>query len=201
MRSILRTTAGFLAVAVIVFIPVTAQASTSATAHVSTYKYVDHTVLPSAPCATLRHELRDPSASCAITETLSLTAIRTSADRTAGAATPDTDTYWIGYLQACAVLYSNDSCDPNEWWAYDDFDVVTNGTDAWNYDGAPRCAANHTDVTWCSYVDNGTPTLSEGFNFGSGGYARLDAEASGAYYIEANSWANPYGYIEDVGNS
>ena len=161
---------------------------------------VRRVTLPPAQCAALRRRLRDPSASCTIAETLRLTPVRTLGVRTAGAATAGVDMYWIGYLQACAVVYSSGYCDTSKWWAYDEFNVVTNGTDAWNYGGAPTCGSNGTNITWCGYVDNGTATLSEGFNFGSGGYARLDAEGSGAYYVEPfNSWENASGYIIDEG--
>lgn len=95
-----------------------------------------------------------------------------------------TDPYYGGGLTICA-LGANGICNPDYWWADDVFRFTTSpGTDqTWN-NGTPKCGANHTNITWCSYVNNGTASFQEGFNFGNGGWARMDIFADSPAFCD-----------------
>lgn len=92
-------------------------------------------------------------------------------------ATSATDAYETGWLEACAIINSNASCNTNSWWVKMDFGVTwDNKGHAWR--NVSSCSANHTTYSWCSYVNNGTNDLSLGFNYGGSSansdYARID---------------------------
>jgi hypothetical protein len=113
--------------------------------------------------------------------------------RTDAALSPDSDTYVNAYLQACAAESSGTTCVTNNWWVKDWFAFTYSGTQAWD-NGTPHCTSSGTPVTWCSYVDNGTSTLQEGFNFGSNGYARMDISGNGQDCdVRTNSYSVPDG--------
>jgi hypothetical protein len=144
-----------------------------------------HITLPKRECAAL---LRHP-AGCTMSEGIHL--IRASA---AG-------DFYSGYLQACAKPYNTGGCDTHYWWVTDSFNFTANGSQVWG-NGTPQCASNHTAYTWCSDVGNGTGTLQEGFNFGNGGWARMDLNAHDVYDlyqcgVRGPSWANVTGYAID----
>lgn len=183
-------------------IPIAAQATSSAPS-IKPDLIVNDTyrlALPPAQCNALRQNLGKPTAPCAVVETIHLSASRsigagqirsTSASSMAPAAT----TYWYGYLQACGTYYSSGYCDPNNWWVNDYFNVTTSGSQAWN-NGTPVCSANHTNVTWCSYANNGQSPMQEGFNFGNNGWARLDIYGDGSVGVRGSSYANLCGFIQ-----
>jgi hypothetical protein len=106
--------------------------------------------------------------------------------------------YYQGYLQACAVTYSTGGCNTQYWWVKDYFNYTETSTQAWN-NATPACSYNHTNVAWCSYVGNGTGHLQEGFNFGKGGWARLDVVTNeiGCDFVRGPSWTNLSGWVED----
>lgn len=144
--------------------------------------------LPPAQCAALRRSLRHPSASCAVVETLRVSAIRKVG----------TSTYYDGYLQACENLSSFGYCDQSsgQWYVMDYFNFTVNtGTDqVWN-NGHPSCGNQDTTVQWCAWSGNGTSTLSEGFNFDHNhDYARMFIYGYGAFSTAPNySWENECG--------
>jgi hypothetical protein len=118
-----------------------------------------------------------------------------------------TTEYWSGYMQACAVVYSTGGCATNNWWVTDNFNFTTDYStgQAWN-NGTPKCATNkYTTVTWCSYVNNGTYKMQEGFNFGNGGYARMNVPDTHyepySCQVSGPSWANVSGYGFDYASN
>jgi hypothetical protein len=140
--------------------------------------------LSAAQCAGLRHGLHDAAAGCTIIESLHVVSKTVSLDA---------DVYYNAYLQACAAETSGSSCNTSKWWVKDWFAFTTNGnTQIWD-NGTPRCEANGTSVTWCSYTGNGTYTLTEGFNFGNNGYARMDIYPDSSCDLRTNSYSIPYG--------
>lgn len=115
--------------------------------------------------------------------------------------------FWSGYMQACAVVYSSGGCATNNWWVTDNFNFTTDYStgQAWN-NGTPQCKTNsYTTVTWCSYVGNGTTAMQEGFNFGKGGYARMNVPDT--FYhpysckVTGPSWAHVSGYGFDYASN
>ena len=161
-------------------------------------RWAARVTLSPAQCAALRRSLHQAAANCTVIETLHLAArpARPSAVQKAvglRVASADSDIYLNGYLQACAALTSGNSCDTSKWWVDDYFAATYSGSQVWN-NGTPHCDSNHTNVTWCSYVDNGTSVLQEGFNFGTNGYARMHIDAGfGTCYVYTNSYSYPYG--------
>jgi hypothetical protein len=153
-----------------------------------------------AQCATLGRSLRNRAASCVAVESIHVSLVRPAGflqARTSGVkrtASSANNVYLYGYLQACASLLSSGYCNPNTWWVTDNFNVTVNGSQAWN-NGTPSCAANHTDVTWCSYSNNGKSVMQEGFNFGTNGWARM-----GVYGVLASCGirGSSYAFIEGV---
>ncbi len=168
-------------------IPTAAQANTSPVLQLTRTFSIN---LPTAQCATVTHYPARPAAGCAGTATIHLSAV------TEPPARPGTRpaTYWYGYLDACATRLNDGDCDPNNWWADDAFHVTTDGRDAWN-NGNPSCTANGTDLTWCSYTNNGQPVLSEGMNFGNGGWARIYIAGNETHSVGGPSWANVDGNL------
>ncbi|MBV9854958.1 MAG: hypothetical protein JOY82_10625 [Streptosporangiaceae bacterium] len=145
--------------------------------------------LPQHECAVLLGK----AAGCAMSESIHLSRISAS----------DGSSFYQGYLQACARPYNTGGCDTHYWWVKDYFNFTATSSQAWN-NGTPNCSANHTNVTWCSYVGNtnGTGTLQEGFNFGNGGWARMDLNAHDVYDLyqcdyRGPSWANVFGWATD----
>lgn len=161
-------------------------------------RWAGRVTLSPAQCAALRRSLHHAAANCTVIETLHLAARPGRASTVQKAvglrvASPDSDIYLNGYLQACAALTSGNSCDTSKWWVDDYFAATYSGSQVWN-NGTPHCASNHTNVTWFSYVDNGTSVLQEGFNFGTNGYARMHIDAGfGTCYVYTNSYSYPYG--------
>ena len=102
--------------------------------------------------------------------------------------------------------YSSGGCATNNWWVTDNFNFTTDYDtgQAWN-NGTPQCKTNHTTYTWCSYVGNGTTAMQEGFNFGNGGYARMNVPDT--FYhpysckVTGPSWANVSGYGFDYASN
>ena len=152
--------------------------------------------LPRQKCAALP----DPATGCAVTETAYAARVSTT----------DSTAYWSGYMQACAVVYSTGGCNTTQWWVKDNFNFTTDFTtgQAWN-NGTPSCTGNHTNWPWCSYTGNGTTTLQEGFNFGNGGWARMDItgnsfDIGGVIHhcrFRGPSWANVSGFSFDYASN
>jgi hypothetical protein len=146
-------------------------------------RLADHSAritLSAAQCADLRHGLHDAAAGCTIIESLHVVSETASLNA---------DVYYIAYMEACAT----ETCDASQWWVEDWFAFTTNGnTQIWN-NGTPLCKANHTSVTWCSYTGNGTYTLTEGFNFGNNGYARMDIYPDASCDLRTNSYSSIFG--------
>jgi hypothetical protein len=168
-------------------------------------RWAGRVTLSPAQCAALRRSLHRAAANCTVIETLHLTARPGRASTVQKAvglrvASSSSDIYLNGFLQACAALTSGGSCNTSNWWVDDWFAATYSGSQVWN-NGTPHCTSNHTNVTWCSYVGNGTSVLQEGFNFGNNGYARLHIDAGfGTCYVYTNSYSYPYG-DEVIGGS
>lgn len=158
--------------------------------------------LPAAQCRALRRSRPDRSAGCTVTETIRLRPISAHAVRGTAGQAAASDIYWSGILQACAVVESSGYCDTDDWWVSDQFNFTTSATQAWD-NGTPHCGYKHTTVSWCSYSNNGTSEMQEGFNFGSSGYARMDIFPEGQNLVgcdvRGSSYANPAGVIDSSG--
>jgi hypothetical protein len=122
----------------------------------------------------------------------------TNVRKAPGARNPNS---WYGDLKICASGGSEIGCNTNLWWAKDSFGFTTdvNTNQAWN-NGTPTCQANHTDITWCSYVNNGKSTFQEGFDFGANGWARMDIYGNTPSFC---GFRGPYwaGYEEGINTS
>jgi hypothetical protein len=142
--------------------------------------------LPQADCGALPHG----ATGCTMTAVTRL--IGKSADSSVF--------YFDGYLQACAVTEPG-GCSTKNWWVKDyfKFTQLQSGTPtdvrrAWDY-GTPSCSAHGTNIKWCSYVGNGTTHFQEGFNFGNGGWTRMNIVGdTGLCTLSGPSWTHPDGY-------
>lgn len=147
-----------------------------------------HITLPQHDCAASLGR----ASSCAMSESIHLSRSTSTGD------------FYEGYLQACAVTYTSGGCNTHYWWVKDSFNFTATASQAWD-NGTPSCSASPglTNVTWCSYVNNGTNSFEEGFNFGNGGWARADLTASLFYNagactgVRGPSWANVSGWALD----
>jgi hypothetical protein len=164
---------------------------TSGTSHIRT----THITLPPAQCTALRRSMHNRAGSCSVVETLHLTAVSRPTLGERGVSANPTS-YWYGYLRACADPYTSGPyagyCNTNDWWAQEYFNVTTNGVGAWD-NGIPSCSADHTNITWCGYTNNGQNPMSVGFNFGNGGWARAYIYADGVEQGDGASWAHECG--------
>lgn len=154
-----------------------------------------HVMLPSAQCASLRRAISDRNASCMVNETVHTTSALQANRKATGAvtvaighaSTSASTTYFYGYLEACAQILSSGYCNTKNWWTYDYFTWTqdSSGQHMYNY-STPYCNAGGTNITWCSYTNNGQNPLVEGFNFGNGGWARVDVYD---YYLQYGPWS------------
>ncbi|MGH3156217.1 MAG: hypothetical protein ACRDNF_06545 [Streptosporangiaceae bacterium] len=188
MRRLSLTIAGLAAVAGLALAPAAAQASTSGHARAGMVTTSVKTVarkleLGGKTCAALRHDLRNPSASCAGHETMHLTA-----NRPAGAG-PDSSTFYKGYAEICGGTPGG-PC--KSWWVDLHVQFTTSGDQAWvNGFSSSWCTAGGTPLDSCGYSGNGTDLLIMGATF-DGGYnfdwvVTNGAEQPGFVYP---NWAN-----------
>jgi hypothetical protein len=185
-RTVFTTCVSLIAASTFVVLAATASTASAATSHAA------HTT--TATTATqFPTELRLSQSPARSTATQFPTELRLSQSPARSSAQPGPTQYWYGQLIVCAQMDSKGNCNPSKWWVVDYFQFTTDGLQTWN-NGTPSCSANHTNITWCSYVFNGTSSFSEGVNFGNNGWARMDVPGTYGYCeVRSASYADRLG--------